>query len=103
MANSTELHEAYYRQFVSPAIKRIVLDAFDAALLKSQLNKDKKLNNIPLRRWDELAGYKPKFGEPMRNYLPFSSEHKALGADNSLATGVCVLKAAARMIVEENG
>ena len=107
MANSTELHDAYYRQFVSPAIKRIVSDAFDVALLKDRLSKDKHLNNIGLSHWDMLAGYtplRPGFGDkiPMRGHLPFSNEHKALGADNSLATAVCVLKAAARMIVEEN-
>jgi len=87
--NNEVSHADYYRQFVTPEIKTMVRDRIGVdRLLRST---DEHLNDIPLSNWDALAGRHSGYRQTLN-----------AGDDNSLATQVCVLKQAARMIIEEN-
>jgi len=92
MENSSELHEKYYGQFVNRQILNLVENAFGFELLQKSLKKDKNLNNIELRLWDNLSS--------SVNHLSTNSR-KMAEEGNSISTGVCIAKAAARMIVNE--
>lgn len=82
------LHHAFYIQFTTPALRSRVRGAFGPEeLLRSN---DPHLNDIPLRRWDDLA----------RSSYPFMP-HQLIteaGTFYSLSFGVCLLKAIARDI-----
>lgn len=75
-ASSTAAHRAYYAQYVGEQVKLLVARVFGGELYKS---KDPHLNDLELRRWDAL---------------------KANGDYLTLGTGVCVLKEAARQLIE---
>lgn len=94
MANSSQLHEAYHEQFVTPAIKKMVLSRWSVEQLKTAYANNKYFNNLPLSQWDSLAG---GYGSQL-----CADKLRAVGDSPSLASGVCILKAAARMIVREN-
>jgi hypothetical protein len=95
LEDSENLHDTYYRQFVTDGIKQMVLNRFGLDKLKVHVTKkmDEK-GYIPLDKWDAMAGgYGSKLGE---------SKMKEVGDYPSLAGAVCILKQAAKMIVEEN-
>jgi hypothetical protein len=81
-------HEEYYSQFVTPEIKGIVLHTVGLkTLLKST---DEHLNDIPIKIWDNM-------------YFPFNmAEMNKVGDYLTLAGKVCILKEAARQLIEEN-
>ncbi len=80
-------HDEYNRQMVTPFIKSKVLRKFPVESLAVALKQDKHLNSIPLAAWDDLGhGLGIKWPE---------------GDFDSMAGRVCVLKAAARMLIEE--
>ena len=86
--------DEYYNQFVTNRILDIVRNNIgEREYLMRMLGEDKNLNNIPLGKWDSLVlcdksiGSVDEQGNGIRVY--------------SLSNGVCVLKAAARMIAEE--
>jgi len=84
-------HRQYYAQFVTPAIMEGVVARFGKEKLANCLARDGNLNNIPLHKWDGLAG----------NFVKEVSEAmKAHGDFASLAGMVCVLKEAAKQAVE---
>jgi hypothetical protein len=101
MADSENLHESYYGQFVTPQIKNMVIAAFGIDRLKRELKMDKNLNTIPLSLWDSLAG---NYIAPNGGYASTlcAKELKAAGDGPSWSGGVCILKAAARMAVKES-
>lgn len=82
-------HREYYAQFVTPAIRAEVLRSITRPVLLA--SKDEHLNDIPLQRWDNLSFI----------------NRPALAIDEggqrvySLAGGVCILKEAARQVIEE--
>lgn len=81
-------HEDYYGQFVTPGIKSMVLVWVGRqGVLNS---RDPHFNDIPLEIWDGLAMSAFARGEIIP-LLPSDESY-------SLATGVCVLKIAARAI-----
>lgn len=86
----TAAHRAYYSQFVDDDVLRVVESQFTAARLKKSFQSDEHFNNIPLQ-WDWLAQATRYMVE--RNLR----EHEDFW---SLGTGVCILKEAARQIVE---
>ena len=51
MADSTNLHQAYYLQFATPSIRSAV-DRMKESILVST---DPYLNDIPLRFWDRIS------------------------------------------------
>lgn len=90
------LHDAYYGQFVTAGIKQMVLNAFGLDRIRKHVLAGGMGNPgyIGLSRWDGLAGgYGSKLGE---------AEMKKVGDYPSLAGAVCILKQAAKMIVNEN-
>jgi hypothetical protein len=84
-------HREYYAQFVTEGTRRSVLRSIGKdALLEST---DESLNDIPLKRWDNLLGIIT--GE-------VDTKMRA-GKDWPSAAGkVCIAKEAARQIIEEN-
>lgn len=106
MANSAELHRAYYSQFVNAGVRNLVKCYIGMeALLKST---DKHLNDIPLAKWDSMViphnakGYVRGTIEDgmLIGYLN-GTQMKACGEGGlSLGVGVCILKEAARQLIE---
>jgi len=82
-------HADYYRQFVTPAIRQVFVRCFGREQLHIALLMDPYLNSIPLADWDDLT---------WQIKLPsLVSELCACGDSLSVATGVCILKEAAKM------
>lgn len=102
MQNSSELHLMYWGQFVNDKVKADVLSFIGKeALLKST---DEHLNDIPLKKWDALAGFtfrggeiisRPTFIDPIDIKLI-----RETGEGVSCAGLVCIYKEAARQLIE---
>lgn len=89
-ATAMARHREYYSQFVTPEVKRLVLRGIGRKeLLRST---DPHLNDIELDRWDRLAY--------QIDSVAVTLLHEA-GDSFSLGTGVCILKEAAKQIIEE--
>ena len=84
-------HREYYAQFVTEGIKTTVLSRFDIDRLVSAFNADEHLNGIPLQSWDNIRFYNMEVIRQMEE----------CGDGLTLAGQVCILKEAARQIVEE--
>lgn len=82
-------HEEYYGQFVTREIRQLVSRTFTVPRLVA--SPDPHFNDITLRRWDALAG---SLGKPTEAAL------RDRGDWLSLAGAVCILKEAARQVVE---
>lgn len=82
-----EAHRAYYSQFVSEYTKSLVLSHV-ATKKELMASTEQAFNDIPLARWD-------------RAYVGPKDKMRELGDFPSLAGSVCILKEAARQIVEE--
>jgi hypothetical protein len=91
--NNKCTHREYYAQFVTPRIKDEVRKYFGVEQLKRALATDEHLNSIELHKWDALGGY------PARRLS--GAALKEAGDGSTMATTVCILKEAARQIVEE--
>lgn len=93
MKNSSELHDAYYRQFVTPATISFVKDCI--GLKRLQASTDLHLNDVV--QW---GGWRNQGwlwdSSPINEKLA-----SKLGESLSMSTRTCVGKAAARMILEE--
>lgn len=89
-ATAMARHREYYSQFVTPKVKQLVLRYIGRErLLRST---DPHLNDIKLSKWDCLVHYiDPVAVDLLREAGDFLS----------LGTGVCILKHAARQIIEE--
>lgn len=88
-AAKSAMHRAYYSQFVTPAIKaRVLMYIKRAELLES---KDVHFNDIALSRWDAIV----------KSRLPVGEMMKQCGDYLTLGGGVCIVKEAARQIVED--
>ncbi len=96
---STEHHRAYYAQFVTPYVKALVKDRVGLSRLLS--SKDPHLNDIPLSEFDSIwVRYTPSIH--IRPPSAISALLREAGEGNSAATGTCILKEAARQLIEEN-
>ena len=86
-------HHEYYSQFVTPSIVACVLRSIgDGAYLTRMYQADKNLGNIPLEKWDSIVLQDPSIG---------ALDEQGTGKlYYSLSNGVCVLKTAARLIIE---
>lgn len=86
-------HSEYYSQMVKATnAKDMVVNYWGLEKLKKAYNEDMNLNTIPIKEWDILA--KRLVIGPQ---LTFSE----LGDMNTLSSRVCVLKEAARQVVNE--
>lgn len=81
-----KLHQKYYGQLVTEGIKRVVKTAIGMERLLA--STDPHLNDIPLKKWDDL-------------YLPNIPSMKPLGDYLTLAGKVCIAKEATRQLIEE--
>lgn len=89
-ATAMARHREYYSQFVTPKVKQLVLRRIGRKeLLRST---DPHLNDIELDRWDRLVC--------QIDGAAVTLLHEA-GDSLSLGAGVCMLKEAARQIIEE--
>jgi len=91
----TSPHREYYGQFVNKAVKDLVLSRFSKEKLTEAIQSEKNLNSIPLAQWDGLTQGLGAY------YYGVAEKMKELGDYRTLAGSVCILKEAARQIVEE--
>jgi hypothetical protein len=88
-------HDEYYRQFVDDFILHIVEQVFTLPVLRTAYAEDPVFNTIPLKRWDTLTS-------TIFYYSKCQDKLKQSGDTFSLGTGVCILKAAAKILVEQH-
>lgn len=86
-------HQAYYGQFVTPAVIDLVRTYIGEDKIKK--STDPHFNDIPLRHWDAMSG---QIGY-LVGHLLGEANGSTRGA-YSLSDTVCVAKEAARMIKE---
>jgi hypothetical protein len=89
--NKEVTHRQYYAQFVTPRIKQEVAKRFGVEKLAKAFAVDENLNNIDLRHWDALS---------MLTHNILRRGHDEGGW--TLCFNTCVLKEAARQVIEEN-
>jgi len=82
-------HRQYYGQFVTEQHKSLVLNRI-ADIQKLKASKDSSFNDIPLVLWDRIAAQSICPSERMRSVGDFPT----------LSGGVCILKEAARQLIE---
>jgi hypothetical protein len=120
--NHFDSFREYYSQFVTPEIKALVERTFTKEKLVKAYKTDEHFNNIPMYKWDALAGLYPnkKFAKmpeygcslSLNQWLdtggngPLKSlVNKALLKEAkegwSLCTATCIAKEAARQIATE--
>lgn len=91
-ADKEAKHRQYYGQYVTPYIRARVLGYFGDRLFKVP-DSDVDLNSLPLREWDFLArSGLGALAVPMKD----NGDYLTLGS------AVCILKEAARRIIESN-
>ena len=83
-------HRTYYAQFVTAGIRDSVRRWFTVERL-ARTSDQQWFNSIPLIEWDRLSSVVPRT-QLMRD----------AGEGYSLATAVCILKEAGRLLVEEH-
>lgn len=93
MANSSELHRAYYAQFITPAVRANVA-GLDLAKLQHDFKIEDERGDVtqklyPLRVWDNFLG--AGNGDAMRECGDYMTK----------AGSVCIHKEAARQRVEK--
>jgi hypothetical protein len=88
----TKLHRDYHAQYVSPEVRALVARNIPADELRA--SRDPYFNDILMRRWDRMV---PGLPYAVVTLL------RQNGDWLSPATGVCILKEAARQIVEQGG
>ncbi len=86
-------HREYYAQFVTPWVKQIVKDRFDIDKLVNTPDQE-NLNTLNLSIWDGLV---PLLWMDFKicSLLKSADEWRTLGS------GVCILKEAAKQLIEE--
>jgi hypothetical protein len=89
--NKEVSHDEYYAQFVTEHIKNIVLRNWSKATLQIAYAENEHFSVIPIKFWDMLANSMTIYAEPLCQ----------AGESDTLSTRVCILKAAARQIINE--
>lgn len=90
--DSHAIHRQYYGQFVTEEVKNAVEERFGMEALIKAYAKDPSLNSIPLAHWDALT-------LNIKRAVNADSIKEA-GEGWSFSTGVCILKEAARQLLE---
>lgn len=83
-------HFQYYSQFVTESTIQSVLRYFNKERLINAYKEDNNLNNIPLSIWNNMPLYAATY------------KMKDCGDSLSMSGKVCILKCAAKMIIEES-
>lgn len=79
-------HSEYYSQYVTEGTKRILLSRISEKELITAYKEDENFNSIKLPTWDGIGTL-------------LNPDFKTYGDTNSLAGRVCILKEAARQII----
>lgn len=90
---TAEAHRAYYSQFVTEYTQYVVRMFIGEDALHQSRDPDGAFNDIPLIIWDRITASIRQNAAPL---LRDAGDHWSLGA------GVCILKEAARQIVESS-
>lgn len=85
-------HHEYYSQFVDDQVLSLVRECIGMRDIKA--SKDPHMNDIPLQRWDSMY--------PELRYLKAQQMLVADPGGMSLSDGVCIAKAAARILKEKD-
>lgn len=97
--NTAVDHQTYYSQFVTERVIATVSDVIGRERIIA--STDPYFNDIPLSRWDALAKGTSHWSREWNAVsLSNASTEKNGTAWHSLSDRVCVLKAAARVILE---
>ena len=89
-------HREFYSQFVTDSMKQSISAYFGIEKLKKAFEENKHFNSLKLESWDSLA-----FSCCQHNYTVKEALKEAKHS-YSLSTGVCIMKEAAKQIIEEN-
>lgn len=95
MSNHCHAYRAYYAQFVTPAVRNSVRLCFGMERLV-RCSDQENFNNIPLAQWDMLSDAVIRYRR-----LPVQMMRDA-GETLSIAVAGCILREAARQLVEEH-
>lgn len=87
-------HRQYYNEYVMPRIRELVLERFSAERLQEALAEDEHLNSIALSKWDGVA-------QNITGDHQLHAMLKERGDFMTQAAAVCILKEAARQVVEQ--
>lgn len=102
--DGTLAHREYFSQFVTPQAKSCVLRVFPITTLLE--SKDPHLNDVGTRLdWDRVSGtYGFEHGRigTVGPLLCVSDMLKAAGEDKTASTMTCIVKEAARQLIEEH-
>lgn len=82
-------HREYYAQFVDESVRKLVASTIGIERIRK--SKDEHLNDIPLKNWDTVA---------FNIHKGVYEKMKLAGDFRSNAGDTCILKEAARQIVE---
>lgn len=91
-------HRDYFAQFVGPYVRDLVASRIGVDRLCA--SRDPNLNDIPLSVWDSFWVKRVDGGLCIRPPLSISERLKEAGEDNSASTGTCILKEAARQVID---
>lgn len=92
--NKTVTHRQYYGQFVNQKIIDLVAGVFGEEELTKAFEEDNNFNNIPLQTWDRIG-----------NIIHTASLNDEMFKAKDYVTKsglVCILKEAAKQIVEQS-
>ena len=98
MENSSELHHAYYSQFVNNSIIGLVKSRIGVDRIKD--SKNEWFNDIPLKEWDNLHNSCCAMMNRKKALQAVPIKDKPGFFNWSLSDSVCTHKAAARIIKE---
>ena len=93
-------HDQYYGQFVTPALRSIVI----ARIGKQRMidSKDKYFNDISLKEWDNMKDI-VRMSIDAKKFMRLTwPKYEGKGILWSTSDAVCIAKQVARMVREEN-
>lgn len=91
-------HHTYWSQFVTEGVKELVLQQIPKEELMASV--DPHFNDIPLERWDRMHAWVPQHVQQAISESNASMYPPGTPGGYSLSDMVCLLKEAARQIVE---
>ena len=91
-------HRVYFAQFVTPYVLGLVAARIGVDTLRA--SKDPHFNDIPLAKWDSFWVRSDSRGMWIEPPASVAALLKQAGEDRSASTGTCILKEAARQLVE---
>lgn len=72
--------------------------------IREAIKTDEHLNNLPIKKWDEAAGFLVSGSYVRLVGSRLTRLYASIGVDCfSLSDGVCILKEAAKMLIEKEG